>query len=255
MALLTMMSPLPVVWTPGPDAVVAVVWSVTLLVARLAAIVAAAAASTVRSIGSTSQVPVVPPRLLVSIVSPAKLTLAPEVSTRPPLPAGPVARALNVPLAVTVPAAPPSRTMLPPLPVAESVLTVPVKPIAARAGWGAVLAVLALAVPRALSSRIAPPSRTALSALSASPRLTMLRTALRAVAAEISTRPPLAAIEPATSISAALSPAIAAVGTATAMNPSPLRSSVIRSPEPNPTRPSGTVIVPLFDIVPPSSAT
>ena len=59
-ALLIVMSPGPTVWTPGPLAVVAVVCNVTFAVARLVLMVAAAAASTVKLIGSINHVPVLP---------------------------------------------------------------------------------------------------------------------------------------------------------------------------------------------------
>lgn len=79
--------------------------------------------------------------------------------------------------------------------------------------------------------------------------LTMPRTASFTAAAVSCTRPPAATMRPAMSMLAF------ADGTATAMNPSPLRSSVIRSPEPSPTRPSGTAIVPASLTDAPSSAT
>ena len=87
------MSPRPALVTPGPLAPPAVVCRVTLVVARLALMVFAAAVSTVRSVGSTSQ-------LRAVIFTPVKLTEAPDVSTSPPS-APP--EAVTVPLAVTPP--------------------------------------------------------------------------------------------------------------------------------------------------------
>ena len=98
-ALLTLMSPLPADCTPGPLALVALVVSVTLLVARLALIVPAAAASIVRSVGSTSQVPVLPCAADVSTRTPVKSTTAPDVSTVPPSPGARVEDALRIPFA------------------------------------------------------------------------------------------------------------------------------------------------------------
>ena len=74
------------------------------------------------------------------------------------------------------------------------------------------------------------------------------------VAACNCTKPPPALIRPVLSTSGLASP-VFAVGTATCMNPSPLRSSVTVSPEPRPTLPSGAEITPEFATVPPSSAT
>src|SRR5215813_14521153 len=66
---LMMMSPGPLVRMPGPMAPSVLVCSVTLVVARFFVIVAAALSSTVRSVGSTSQVPVLPAFADVSTVT------------------------------------------------------------------------------------------------------------------------------------------------------------------------------------------
>ena len=62
-------------------------------------------------------------------------------------------------------------------------------------------------------------------------------------------------MRPETSISPLPLAAFEAVGTATCMKPSPLTSSVTDSPEPRPTLPSGTRIIPEFETVPPISPT
>ena len=147
-----LISPAPLVCVPGPLAVVDVVCSVTLLVARLVTIVLAAAASTVRSVGSTSQVPVVPLAARVSTLTPVKSIVLPDVSINPPLPLVPVARADKCPLAVVLS----PMTMIDP------------------------------ALPLALSTVMLPPSLTTpllaetLRASTLSGRFTTLRTALRA---------------------------------------------------------------------------
>lgn len=71
-------------------------------------------------------------------------------------------------------------------------------------------------------------------------------------AAESCTDPPSAAILP--ELRTGAPPPSASVGTATCRKPSPDRPSVARSPEPDPTLPSGTVIVPALSTAPPSSA-
>ena len=126
---------------------------------------------------------------------------------------------------------------LPPAPVARA-LSVP----------------LAVTVPPSPPSRrITPPSDMALSALIAPDILMTLRTMLRAVAADSVTLPPEALIVPLLLTSAP--PTSSLVGTATWRKLPPLRSSAIRSPEPSPTLPSGTVICPALATAPPSSAT
>nr|WP_316170072.1 MULTISPECIES: hypothetical protein [unclassified Bradyrhizobium] len=62
-------------------------------------------------------------------------------------------------------------------------------------------------------------------------------------------------ILPAMSMIALPSAVVDLVGSATCRKPSPVGLSVIASPAPSPTRPSGTVIVPLLDTVPPISPT
>ena len=84
---------------------------------------------------------------------------------------------------------------------------------------------------------------------------TASRTALAAVAAEISTRPPRAEIFPETLISGVPSLSVAVSGTATWRNPRPVGSSVACDPAPRPTRPRGTEILPSFDTEPPSRPT
>ena len=84
---------------------------------------------------------------------------------------------------------------------------------------------------------------------------TTSRMACLTVAALSSIDPPAAVIRPETSTSALRLPVVAAVGAATCMKPSPLMSRVIDSPEPSPTLPSGTLILPAFETVPPSSPT
>ena len=103
------------------------------------------------------------------------------------------------------------------------------------------------------SSLMLPPSATALSALITPDMLMTLRTASLTVAASNRTLPPLAVMVPLLSISAPL-PVISAVGTATWRKLPPLRSSAMRSPDPIPILPSGTMIVPLLDTAPPSNA-
>ncbi len=99
-----------------------------------------------------------------------------------------------------------------------------------------------------------PPSPVAESALSVPGTLMIFLTALARLDADRTMRPPGAVMLPETSISA---PAVCGldVGTATCMKPSPLRSSVICSPEPRPIFPYGTEIEPLFATWPPKRAT
>ena len=101
---------------------------------------------------------------------------------------------------------------------------------------------------------MAPPSRRAEEAEISPEILTVFRTACAAVAALISIRPPAAAALPETSIKGCpLVPE--AVGIATCKKPSPLRSSVACSPEPRPILPSGALIDPGLETVPPSKPT
>ena len=74
------------------------------------------------SVGSTNHVPVVPPAAEVFTDNPVKSTVRPDVSTNPPLPVTPVARADKIPLAVTLS---PSAIMLPASLLALSTLIVP----------------------------------------------------------------------------------------------------------------------------------
>ncbi len=92
------MSPTPeVFWTPTPEALVAVVCSTTSVPASsVLEIVAAAALSMVRSVGSTSHVPP-----CASILAAPICTVPPEVSIAPAEPPGPCAS--SVPATLSVP--------------------------------------------------------------------------------------------------------------------------------------------------------
>ncbi|GJE69009.1 hypothetical protein CHKEEEPN_0532 [Methylorubrum podarium] len=83
-------------------------------------------------------------------------------------------------------------------------------------------------------------------------RFTAWRAMSRAAAAVRITEPPSAEIVPEERTRAPRPAAF--VGTATCRKPSPERSSVARSPEPRPTLPIGTLIVPAFETWPPISA-
>ena len=110
------MSPGPTEVLPGGALVVpsAFVCSVTLVLSRLVTMVEAAAASIVRSVGSTSHRPVLPAGAEVSTWMPVKSTLAPEVSTTPPLPPlGPPLASIRPATAVCAA----SIVTLPPLPL------------------------------------------------------------------------------------------------------------------------------------------
>ena len=129
-ALATLMSPrpLPVVLPSEPlppvsvGAPVALVVSVTSLLASAEVSAVAAVVSIVRSVGSISQVPVLPCAAVVSMAKPLKSTVSPDVSMRPPLPLAPSARAERLAVPVTLW---PSTLMLPASPLALSTLMLP----------------------------------------------------------------------------------------------------------------------------------
>ncbi len=171
----------------------------------------------------------------------------PPISTVPP-PAGPFARTLATGARSTL------------LPVT---LTVPPVPVGAGPPMAVEVAGAdALSVPETLTAPPGPPERVidpfcpdTEFAVTTPDRLTASRIAVATVAALSSTVPPAAAILPELLTSAWPSAVVAPVGTATCRNPPPFRSSVAASPEPRPTRPSGTEIVPEFAVVPPMSPT
>ena len=161
-----------------------------------------------------------------------------------------------VPSALTL--APVKRMSLP-----VTVMSPPRAARAVRVAWGRVVWVRAEASSRPPTVTLPPspppstmaPERPPTVRASTMPDMLMaLRAASRAVAAWMTTRPPAALIRPDCSISAFLPAVSPLVGTATWRKPSPERSRVARSPAPRPTRPSGTLMVPLFSTWPPRSA-
>ncbi|KLN54529.1 hypothetical protein VPARA_44510 [Variovorax paradoxus] len=155
-AALTLMSPLSV-------PVLLSVASVTLVVARLAdsvsapmplVVPAALPALTVKSVGSTSQVPVLPVSdSVLTFAPPATCTCAPLVSMKPPSWA-PLAEASSVPATLTVPPLrPPSSRMVPP---AASMPLASITPSLLTTVFSSASLALAVRITVPLSARISP---------------------------------------------------------------------------------------------------
>ncbi len=168
-------------------------------------------------------------------VAPVSVTVSPVTSTRPPA---------LVPEALTEP----DRAMAPP----AVRLTAPADwPLVSLTSSDPVEATVT--EPPPLADRMIDPDVPLTVCAWIDPdRLTAWRTALAATEALSMTRPPFAVIVPLLSTSGVPAASVASAGRTTCRKPSPVKSTVADVAAPMPTRPSGTVIVPLLETEVPS---